>query len=330
MEIFRTPVIIKESQNKITYHTKVLFLGSCFTENIGNKLEFLKFQVDINPFGIIYNPESVGNSLEVLMEKGLFNKEDLGYNNNQWYSFYHHSRFSNVDAERCLEKINQGIEFSNNFLKECDFLFITFGTSWVYRLKESQLVVSNCHKIPASEFEHSLLKTSEIIDKYNKVLNKLFTFNPKLKIIFTVSPIRYWKDGAVGNQLSKSTLIMVINELIKGFTNIDYFPAYEIMMDDLRDYRFYAEDMIHPNQVAINYIWNRFSDTYIARDCMNNISELEKLLLAKNHKVFEEKTAIYRDFLKSALDKIIVFSNKYPFINLDSEIEYFKTKLLIL
>ena len=197
---FFTEIKIPEFPWKMDYSKSMMLMGSCFSENIGQKLIDLKFGIDMNPFGIVYNPESIANSLQILLEKRIFTESDLFQDQGIWSSFYHHSRFSDVDQKAVLEKINNRISSSNEFLKKADFLIITFGTSWVYELKKTGKIVSNCHKIRASEFKRFRMEVSEIAEKWSDLLEKLWQINPNLKLIFTVSPIRHWKDGAVENQ----------------------------------------------------------------------------------------------------------------------------------
>lgn len=327
MSLFRTDIDIPKSNSKITYNSRSVFIGSCFTENIGNKLFELKFPVDINPFGIQYNPKSVKNSLDLLIDKKVFAQDDIHFANEQWYSFYHHSKFSNSDKEKCLNKINSGINYSSKFLRNADILFITFGTAWVYQLKETKEIVSNCHKLPANQFNRLLLDVDDIYNDYLILIKRLLQLDSKLKIIFTVSPIRHLKDGAVENQISKSTLILAVNKLKKHFDNVEYFPSYEIMMDELRDYRFYADDMFHINKTAINYIWKKFSETFFDDNTSNIILKIEKIIRNKNHKPFNPESQQYKDFLKSNLDKINNLLQQYPYINLEDEKHFFNDSL---
>ncbi len=313
-ELFRTVVNIKPSDFKIDYHSKILFVGSCFTENIGNRLAELKFRADVNPFGIIYNPISVKNSLDILIERKRFTKEDIHFHNELYFSYYHHSDFSDPKAEKCLEKMNVRIEYSSEFLRETDFLFLTFGTSWIYSLNSTKEIVSNCHKQPANYFTKHLLSVENIVNLYIELIEKLLQINGKLKIIFTVSPIRHWKDGAEGNQLSKSILLIAINLLKEKFNCVHYFPAYEIMMDELRDYRFYADDMIHPNQTAINYIRNRFTETYIQPEAQQLMNKVDKIVLAQNHIPYFPESENHKKFVASTENKIKALREKYPFI----------------
>lgn len=323
MSIFRTNIEIPKSNSNITYNSKTVFLGSCFTENIGNKLFELKFPVEINPFGIQYNPKSVKNSLNFLIDKKIFSQDDIHFANEQWFSFYHHSKFSNSDKEKCLFKINENIKQASEFLEKTNILFITFGTAWVYQLKGSEKIVSNCHKLPANRFNKFLLDVDDIYNDYLILIKRLSELNNNLKIIFTISPIRHLKDGAVGNQISKSTLILAVNKLKKHFSNVEYFPSYEIMMDDLRDYRFYADDMFHINETAINYIWQKFSDTYFDENTKNLISKIEKIIKNKNHKPFNPNSKLYKDFLKNNSEQINKLLKQYPYLNLEDEKEFF-------
>lgn len=315
MNNFRTTIQPEPSSNKISYHTPILFLGSCFTENIGSLMLNYKFPAIVNPFGVLYNPSSVRQSLEILLDQRDFNENDLYFYNDQWLSFYHDTEFSNSEKSLCLDKINFSLNNARHLLKNAKYLLITFGTAWVYQFKETENVVSNCHKIPANQFERYKLTVEDIFVQWAKLLNRLEDYNPDLKIIFTVSPVRHWKDGAVQNQLSKSTLILAINHIMKLFENVEYFPSYEIMMDDLRDYRFYADDMLHPSKVAIDYIWNKFKNTYFEEETEKIIEQVKKLVQAYNHRPFNENSDAHKKFLKSLHGKEKQFEAKYPYIN---------------
>lgn len=324
---FRTIVKIHPSPFKLSYFTPSMFIGSCFTKNIGSKLSNYKFPVDINPFGVIYNPSSVSKSLDILIGKKEFTKDDLYFFNGKWLSFFHHSSFSDKDPEQCLLRINAKITESKEFLKKAGFLFITFGTAWVFEWKESGETVSNCHKISALKFNRKLLTVEDILKNYKTLIHKLLRFNSQLKIIFTVSPIRHWKDGAEGNQVSKAILLLSVHQLIQKFQTLSYFPAYEIMMDDLRDYRFYSDDMIHLNSVAIDYIWERFKDTYLDKEASGIMKNIDPVLSAMGHKPFEPDSDLHQDFLIKILDKIEKLQLQYSFIDFSREIKYFQTGL---
>ena len=298
-------------------------MGSCFTENIGNKMLDLKFPALVNPFGVMYNPVSVQRGLEILLEQKTFTDSDVAFFNEQWFSFYHDTEFSDIDKNACIAKINGSIVKATKQLIEAEYLVITFGTSWIYKYIESGKVVSNCHKIPAKEFERLSLGVENIFVEWANLINRLNELNKKLKIIFTVSPVRHWKDGAVENQLSKSTLILAIHQLKEKFKNVDYFPAYEIMMDDLRDYRYYADDMLHPSNMAIDYIWEQFEQTYFDNKTLNICKEVEKIILAKNHRPLNPNTLNHKKFIENQIKSIQEIELKYPFIDFADELNHF-------
>ncbi|OFX88196.1 MAG: hypothetical protein A2W99_10330 [Bacteroidetes bacterium GWF2_33_16] len=327
MKNYRTIIHPEPSPNKIGYQTPVLFMGSCFTENIGNKMLDLKFPALVNPFGVMYNPVSVQSGLEILIEQSEFKESDLGLFNDQWFSFYHDTEFSDVDQTICLGKINKSIELASRQLRNADYLLITFGTSWVYKYLKSGNIVSNCHKIPAKEFERIKLDTEDIFVEWANLINRLHELNKNLKIIFTVSPVRHWKDGPVQNQLSKSTLILAIHQLKERFKSIEYFPAYEILMDDLRDYRFYADDMLHPSKVAIDYIWDQFVQTYLEKKTVDITKEVERILLAKTHRPLNQNTPSHKKFIESQIKLIEELEKKYTFLDFVNDRSFFKSQI---
>ncbi len=326
---FFTEIQIAEFHSQMDYSKSMMLFGSCFSENIGQKLIDLKFDVDMNPFGILYNPESIANSLRILLEKRVFTEDDLFQDQGLWNSFYHHSRFSDVDQGAALERINNRISSSHEFLKKADFLVITFGTAWVYELRKTGQIVSNCHKIHAAEFKRFRLGVYEITNVYRELLEQLWKFNPELKVIFTVSPIRHWKDGAAENQLSKATLILAIDQLIKGFGNQScaYFPSYELMMDELRDYRFYADDMLHINPVAVDYIFERFSKVMIAKESMDVSKKVMKIRKAFEHRPVNPATEEFKVFIQQNLNQISQLTSQFPNLDFSQEQTYFEAKL---
>jgi hypothetical protein len=323
MQIFRTIFELPEFPFKMNYHSKSIFFGSCFTENIGIYLKERRFNAIINPFGIIYNPLSISNSIRFLSNNRVFDEKYLNLYNELWFSFYHHGRFSDTDQKKCLEKINTSINEASELIRHADFLFLTFGTAFIYTHKETNEVVANCHKFPSETFTKSLLNPKKIVEEYTSTFDHLLKINPGLKIIFTVSPVRHLKDGAVENQLSKSILFVAIHEIIKKISNCFYFPAYELIMDDLRDYRFYAEDMTHLNATATEYIRLKLRQSMIAEDAQEIMDEMQKLLQAKNHKPFNTDTASYKHFKQNCLKQTIVLKEQYPFLDLREFIEYF-------
>lgn len=326
---FQTIVDIPEFAWKTGYNELNLFMGSCFTENVGNKLADLKYPVDINPFGILYNPISVANGLEILLDKKEFCKNDLIENHGLFHSFSHHGRFSATSPNECLNKINSRIKSSSESLENAGFLFLTFGTAWIYIYKASGAVVANCHKIPAAEFKRERISVKEIVLRYTTVLNRIWQKNPHLKVVFTVSPIRHWKDGAIENQRSKATLLLAIEQIVSNFGDEKcvYFPSYEIVMDELRDYRFYAEDMIHLSDVATNHIWEIFEQVLVCSESRQISKEVSKILNAVNHRGINKNSKEYRNFLNQFLNKIVELETKLPYLNFKLEKEHFKVQI---
>jgi hypothetical protein len=311
-----TEINIPKSKFDISYRNQLVMFGSCFSENIGKKLTESKFRTDVNPFGILYNPSSIGSSIKRLIYEKHFSENELFSHKEVWNSFSHHGSFSDISKEKTLKNINDRLLFSSNNLKKADFLILTFGTAWIYEEKATSKVVANCHKLPEKTFNRRRLSVEEIVCGYSTLLFDLRAFNPNIKIIFTVSPVRHWKDGAHENQLSKSTLLLAIDELQKNFNFIDYFPAYEIVMDELRDYRFYEEDMLHPNSTAINYIWEKFSETYFSAETQKIKEEIIKITKAESHKAFNPDTKEHQVFLQKLKEKKKLLTKKYPFIEI--------------
>jgi len=299
----------------ISYHDLIMMFGSCFAENMGKKFIEHKFQVDLNPFGIIYNPESISLSIRRLMENRLFDNNVIFPHEGQFHSFEHHSCFSEISKESCLQKINERFTLSAGNLQKTTKLFVTFGTAYVYRLKETGQVVTNCHKLSANLFVRERLTITQIVTNWEKLLTVLFDRNKKLVLIFTVSPVRYWQDGVHENQVSKSILLLAIEELQARFLNrIIYFPAYELMMDELRDYRFYADDLIHPSDTAIQYIWERFEETYMNEQTRQLMHEVRRISKALNHRPLNPNSESHKQFIAQTLIQIERLNEKMPSI----------------
>ncbi|MBN2613877.1 MAG: GSCFA domain-containing protein [Bacteroidales bacterium] len=320
---FRTRVEILQSLFSIGYTSKCLFVGSCFADNIGLMMQRLKFSVMHNPFGVLYNPLSVKECIQILIERKVFTEKDILCYNNNWLSFYHYTAYTDADKAKCLEKINHSTAIAGEFFSKTDYLFITFGTAWVYEYLKTGQVVANCHKIPAREFHRYMLSPEQITIEYATLLKRLQGHNPHLKVIFTVSPIRHWKDGAVNNQLSKSVLHLAIQQLIDNFDFVSYFPAYEIFMDELRDYRFYAKDMLHPSEAAIDYTWQRFTDTYFTARTVADMKNIEKLMKAMEHRVVNHSSGESKKFRNTMLQQIEKLKAKFPSVDFSVEKDYF-------
>ncbi|MGQ7868346.1 GSCFA domain-containing protein [Sunxiuqinia sp. sy24] len=329
MNQYFTEVKIKDLGWEIDHQSKLMMAGSCFTENIGRQMQRLKFQVDINPFGILYNPQSLAKSLRLLMDAKKYTADDLFEHQGVWHSFDHHSRFSSSDQQQALEGINRQMAQSAAHLKTSDFLILSMGTAWIYELKRTGEIVSNCHKLPAADFKRLRLTPGEIVEEYRELILALWKFNPKLKILFTVSPIRHWKDGAVENQLSKATLLLAIDRLITGFgeEQCAYFPSYEIVMDELRDYRFYAPDMLHISDQAVAHIWQRFASKLLSKESLEINKKVLKIVKAREHRPQNTDSQAYEKFLLYNLNEINNLLKFFPFLNLESEKKYFELEL---
>ena len=320
---FRTRVNIKPSQFKISYTDPVMFIGSCFASEMGLQMETGKMPVMINPSGTVFNPVSVCNTLDLITSGREISLDDLYNYEGKWLSFNHYTDFSGSDSSRVIEKINRKSMEALDFLKKARFLFITFGTSRVYRWKNTGTAVSNCHKIPSSNFDNELLNVDTIVSLWSEQLDKIHSFFPQLKIIFTVSPVRHWKDGSYGNQVSKSVLFLSIDKLLHHSIAPQYFPAYEIVMDELRDYRFYNDDMLHPSSAAISYIWEVFSGCYLEKNTIDIWNEVVRISKALNHRISSDSVADTKKFAERTLYQISIIENKNPEIDFSSEREYF-------
>lgn len=316
---FITNVEIPQPGFCIDHHSKILFLGSCFSENIGKKMKELKFDVCINPFGPIYNPVSIANSINLLIEKPSFERNDLSFYNELWFSYSHYTIYSDITPEKCLEKINHVYKKATEFVKNAQVIFITLGTSWLFRLVETGQVVANCHKLPASLFKKEFSEIDNSVKHLKNAMIKLRNINPEIKIVFTVSPIRHFKDGAIGNQRSKAALLLTIAKLQEEWKDAFYFPAYEIFMDELRDYRFYEEDMIHPSEAAINYIWDRFFNLFVGHDSQQIAMEIQRFKAGIKHRPRHFNTNAYKNFTKSLIMKLELMELQYPFLDFSEE-----------
>ncbi len=314
MEKFRTEVEISQPEFSINYQHRIMTLGSCFAENIGNNMHDMYLDVDVNPFGVLYNPMSILQSIEMLISKKQFTDKDIFVHRGLWNSFSHSSQFSDTKPEHCLEKINARLNASSVFFENANVLLLTFGTAWVYEDRESNRIVSNCHKLPSSFFVRRKLSIDEIVNAYSTVFEKLQKINPSLKLIFSVSPVRHLKDTAHGNNLSKSVLLLAIDSLCSQFENAFYYPAYEILLDELRDYRFFADDMVHPSEVAVQYIWKKFTETYFDKESQNYLQEVKQLNNDLNHRPFfpeSEEFEVFKTNLNKRKAKLI---EKYPML----------------
>ena len=314
---FTTKVPIEKSQHPINYDSKIVSLGSCFAENMGEKFSYFKFENVVNPFGIIFNPVSIENLVSRVVNKRKFTEEDIFFHNDLWHCFEIHSELSNQNKEEFLNKLNALVDEFHFQISKSSHFQITYGTSWVYRNKSSKKIVANCHKIPQSQFDKAILSVTTIEKSIQNTIDLIQKVNPNCHFIFTVSPVRHIKDGFVENQLSKSHLIASLQSTLQTEhykRNTEYFPSYEIMMDELRGYRFYAEDMLHPNQTAIDYIWIRFFENYVSEEnfaTMGEVCSIQKSLL---HRPFNPDSDSHQKFIVTINQKISKLQEQFPHI----------------
>ncbi len=319
----RTEVVINKIDSPFDYGQKVIFMGSCFSEHIGERLVQRKFNIDLNPFGVLYNPVSIASGIQRLLHQNPYEGEDLFSHQGWWHSFDHHSVFSNSDKELCLRNINDRLTLSGQSLIESKYLFVTFGTARVYHQKSNGRVVSNCHQVPDSLFETQLLRVGDIVRMYSLLIQELAVLNKDLKWIFTVSPVRHWKNGPEGNQVSKATLLLAVNELRSKFEQVDYFPAYEIFMDDLRDYRYYADDLLHPGTQGIDYTWRKFKETYLSASSLETLKAIEALIRSKNHRPRNAGSSEHEEFRNKQYQTAASLAQRHPNIDLNEFISFF-------
>jgi len=321
---FRTLVEPPLSGDKISHQTPVLFMGSCFASEIGRKAESGKIPVLINPHGTLFNPLSVSRALLRFAEGYSYSKRDLYLFENRYYSLDHYTLFSSEDPDELVERLNTVNNSAHDFLLKASFLFITFGTAWVFDLKENGDSVANCHKLPASLFLRRQAEVSEIENIWADTLERVLRVNPSLKVWFTVSPVRHLNDGLHANQLSKSRLLLACDRLMSYPSVTGYFPSYELFMDDLRDYRFYATDMLHPSDVGLMYVWNRFTESFFTMNTMSLWSEADRISKAMAHRILGDRNTA-GTFARAMLKKIDDLSDKASYIDLSAEREYFES-----
>jgi uncharacterized protein YqgV (UPF0045/DUF77 family) len=309
---FRTELILPESDRKISHSQKILGIGSCFVDSIGEKLEESKFQVLLNPFGTLFHPLAIENALARIHSLTFYSQDEIFKYKDLHFSWDHHSSFSQTTMKATLEKVNSELEMANNFMQNADCFILTFGTSWVYKLKELGLFVANCHKVPNPNFQKYLLTDTQIKSSIKNCFNLIFDINPNAQIITTISPVRHTKDGIVENNISKSRLISNLCDVAMQYDKVDYFPSFEIMMDDLRDYRFYKDDLIHPNEMALQYIWEKFSDAYFEESTKERIKIAKKINLSLAHRPMNTNTTSYKEFLYKTQKNIESVEGNFP------------------
>ncbi|WP_281336599.1 GSCFA domain-containing protein [Flavobacterium eburneipallidum] len=312
---FTTQIPISKTDNPIDYNSKIVSLGSCFAVNMSEKLDYFKFQNTCNPFGILFHPLAIEKLIDFAVSGKQFTDEDVFFHNERWHSFDVHSDLSNSNKEELIENLNAITQTTRQLLNDATHIIITYGTCWVYRNIETNVVVANCHKVPQKQFLKEILSVEIIENSIKNTLDLIQKLNPKVNFIFTVSPVRHIKDGFVENQRSKAHLITAIHQLLQTEhykLNTEYFPSYEIMMDELRDYRFYAEDMLHPSSVAINYIWERFFQTQISEEIHPVMEQVCSIQKGLQHRSFHPNSESHQQFLSKLQDKMRQIQKQFP------------------
>lgn len=312
---FTTKIHLEKYNHPIDYNSSIMLLGSCFAENMGEKFEYFKFRNVVNPFGIIFNAVSIEKLIHRGVNKIVFTEKDIFFHNDLWHCFEVHSQLSNPNKEEFLSNLNAILELMYQQITSLTHCIITLGTSWVYRNNNSNEIVANCHKVPQKEFTKELVSIEENVKCIQNIISLVHSLNPECNFIFTVSPVRHIKDGFVENNVSKAHLISAIHTINHQPSTINYFPSYEIMMDELRDYRFYAEDMLHPSQTAIDYIWIKFFENYINQKefvTMNQVCEIQRAL---KHRPFNPNSESHQKFLKNLNQKIFELKKNLPNID---------------
>lgn len=321
---------IKKLANPISHQHKLMLVGSCFTENIGEKLRKMKFSVMENPSGILFNPISVAQTITHCVEQKQTTASELFQYNEAWHSWDHHSRFSNPACVDCLNGINQASASAHDYLKEADFLVLTLGSAWVYELTEKALgnkagsVAANNHKAPSDWFTKRLLSVDQTLAVLDNMIHRLKRFNPTLQIIFTISPVRHLREGVIENNRSKAVLIQAVHHLVDKFNQLYYFPAYELVIDDLRDYRFYAEDLVHPNYQATQYVWEKLIGACMSDSTQLLMKEIADINLAFQHKAFNAGSQQHQQFLQNYWSKTKKLMENHPYLDLEKELNYFE------
>jgi hypothetical protein len=324
---FRTEIQASPSSWKIESNSKIMFMGSCFADNIGQKLEEQKMSTLINPFGVLYNPVSIHKALIRIARRHKAQETDLVQIRDLWASFDFHGSFSGLDKGQVLWSINSATEDASDYLAKADYLIVTLGTAWIYRLKSTGSIVANCHKVPDEHFENQRLGVPEITEALKGIVEEAIFINPGIKVIFSVSPIRHWKDGAHENQLSKAALMLSADAAVTSADKAEYFPAYEYLMDDLRDYRFYKKNLISPSGEAVEYIYQKFQQTYFSDGAIKTIAEVSKFMRAANHRPFNRLSESHQKFVREYIADLKAFAKQHAYLDLSNELNLLQGQL---
>lgn len=313
----QTKVPLNPATCQIDYQSHLLLLGSCFATTIGNKIDYFKFELLKNPFGILFHPLAIENLISKAVKQEIYSDSAVFFLNERWHSFDAHSDLSDPSKEKLLQKLNEGLQNTYQQITKSTHVIITVGTAWVYKNSETNAVVANCHKAPQNEFSKELLSVEDIQKSLESIIEHIHSINKNVRFIFTVSPVRHLKDGFIENQRSKAHLITAIHEFLSvspESRKSTYFPSYELMMDELRDYRFYDADMVHPNQVAIDYIWEKFDEAWISPKAHAIMEKVDTIQKGVRHRPFNPNSRQHKAFLKSLETKITYLQEAYPFM----------------
>lgn len=309
----QTQIPLKKAESQIDYSSRFVVLGSCFSDNIGDKLDYHKFQTLQNPFGVLFHPLAIQNLISRAIQQEQYTEEEVFFLNERWQCYDAHSDLSSVTKEGLLANLNSGLIETKLGLTKASHIFITLGTAWAYQLKESGKEVANCHKVPQMAFAKQLLSIEKIVQGLEGMVQQIRAVNIKANIIFTVSPVRHLKDGFIENQWSKAHLITAIHQILDKVSAV-YFPSYELMMDELRDYRFYGDDLVHPNDMAIEYLWDKFKTVWIDQEALPVMEKVAAVQRGLKHRPFNPVSEKHREFLKALDLKIAYLQKKYPYM----------------
>ncbi|MBW8683101.1 GSCFA domain-containing protein [Chitinophaga rhizophila] len=323
MTNFRLTFPVAPLSVPLRYTDKILMVGSCFAEEIGQRLQQYHFDAILNPHGILYNPISITQALHTYLDRKHYTAADLFSHNDLWHSWDHHSRFSGMDQEEVLAGINAAQDVASARLEDADWLIITLGSAFTYTLANANQVVGNCHKVPSASFHKRLLSPPDAISALDNLMHRLFFRNRKVKIMFTISPVRYIRDGVIENNLSKAILMQTVHHLVNKFDRLYYFPGYELVIDDLRDYRFYNEDLVHPNELAVDYVWDHFTDKCLGEEDKLILPRVGEIIRARQHKPFNPDSSQHKQFLQTYARKTKLLIEEFPFLNMEEELAYF-------
>lgn len=319
---FRKELDVRPMKEKISIRDQIMLTGSCFSENLGEKLVHNRFNTMFNPSGIMFNPVSIADSLTSYITNRSYDHNMIFKHQEWWTSWDHHTRFTHSDADELLAMINASQKAAHEFLRKTNWLIITLGSAWVYQLDDGR-VVANCHKVPTDKFRKKLLSFEDVLSTLDNVIHRLFLFNPGIRIMFTISPVRHLRDGFIENNRSKAVLIQAVHHLVDKFDKLYYFPSYELVIDDLRDYRFYSEDMVHPNYQATEYVWQKFLKACVDGNSHNVLADINTINAARAHKPFQPDSEAHKKFRKKQYDLILRLKMEHPYINWENDLSFF-------